>query len=512
MMTPSSTIKAVLGLALCTGIRGAPLRRSAADHVRPRRAAAGSVTADSDAGPFSPPWNDEPALIRGWDAWCAFEQREGCYACKNTAGAGKYCTAMCADMGCPGFHSSAPAPAPSPSDVSLDAHADGAVAFDDAAWDAPATTEDGMFSIVHVPTNQYASVGAYKWAMHWSQSGNAAELQACADYCLANTACMSFTFYSEGSYSGKTCKLMTTALESSAGYWYQSSDASKAMHHYVLTAQRQQAAHDSSIEFVQLEVGSNRYACGDQGAVTWATVSSAEGCEEECRGSSGCSSFTFYSLGDFQGQNCKLMTAELDANDGWCTTSRNVAMVHFVASTVDSGPVTLRKTDVVEIATTESQPSLLDLGHGGKYYSSSSYSDFGQNTAEQLYKRFTQVTLKKVDDPGYTGDVLVDDVLSAGTFGIFPKVEEFENANDGNPFNIRLDVASSSDSSNRSRRGGMTALKIVPCDGSDTVQYNECVQIFSASGMAVLDMVGSGQFAQSPDTATATTQFKIKLA
>merc|ERR1711918_3469 len=114
---------------------------------------------------------------------------------------------------------------------------------------------------------------------------------------------------------------------------------------------------------------------------------------------------------------------------------------------------------------------------------------------------------------GYTGDVLVDDLLSADTFGIFPKVEEFEEAfNNGNIFNVRLDVASSSDSSNRSRRGGMTALKIVPCDGSDTVQYNECVQIFSASGMAVLDMVGSGQFAQSPDTATATTQFKIKLA
>merc|ERR1719499_651913 len=59
--------------------------------------------ADQGLGPFSPPWNDEPEETTDWDAWCLYEKREGCYACENVKGAGKFCRGMCAKMGCPGF-------------------------------------------------------------------------------------------------------------------------------------------------------------------------------------------------------------------------------------------------------------------------------------------------------------------------------------------------------------------------------------------------------------------------
>ena len=50
---------------------------------------------------FEPPWNDGKST--NWVDWCAFELREGCYACENREGAGKYCLGHCAQAGCPGF-------------------------------------------------------------------------------------------------------------------------------------------------------------------------------------------------------------------------------------------------------------------------------------------------------------------------------------------------------------------------------------------------------------------------
>jgi len=67
-----------------------------------------------NAGAFNPPWNDDPASIQSWAAWCANERREGCYACENAGGAGKHCTAMCAEMGCPIRSDLIKIPAPPP--------------------------------------------------------------------------------------------------------------------------------------------------------------------------------------------------------------------------------------------------------------------------------------------------------------------------------------------------------------------------------------------------------------
>lgn len=49
---------------------------------------------------FAPPWNDDPSVIKDWQAWCAHEVREGCFACENAQGAGRYCKEQCIAANC----------------------------------------------------------------------------------------------------------------------------------------------------------------------------------------------------------------------------------------------------------------------------------------------------------------------------------------------------------------------------------------------------------------------------
>lgn len=54
-------------------------------------------------GPFLPPWNDNPAMITTWDAWCRNEvSNEGCYACANPEVQSR-CSSKCKAEGCKHF-------------------------------------------------------------------------------------------------------------------------------------------------------------------------------------------------------------------------------------------------------------------------------------------------------------------------------------------------------------------------------------------------------------------------
>merc|ERR1712139_224420 len=112
---------------------------------------------------------------------------------------------------------------------------------------------------------------------------------------------------------------------------------------------------------------------------------------------------------------------------------------------------------------------------------------------------YVSYTLRKSGDYSSTGCADGCDVLPGESFGIYPhQLIPSYGAERHNWFGIRMDLMKSGSPSGPQDETNFTSLKIVPCDGSTTIQYGECVRILSADGIYMLNIHRPGLVTGGP--------------